>query len=362
MAELGALIAASPNAAMAIGGLLIGMTFGVLVHRANYCTMGAISDWWTSGDAGRLGAVALAAATAIVGAQTLDAFGVTDLSKSIYLSPRINWLGALAGGLVFGAGMVYAGGCPSRTLVRTGGGDLRGAISLIVMAIAAYATISGVLASLRIGIDSTTALNLTGHGFKSQGLNALFARGKVDASGTRLIAAALIAGPLLAFAILKANILSSPRNLAAGVGIGVLATAGWMLTGMANDEFAVTPVQPASLSFVKPVADAIDWIERSTALGLPGFAASSVFGVLGGAFLSNLMSGGLRANTFADRGDFVRHLGGGAAMGVGGVLALGCSIGQGVTGISTLAVQSMIACAAIFAGAVLALKKLERDL
>lgn len=361
MSLLGALIADFPDVAMTIGGLLIGALFGALVHRANYCTMGAISDWWTSGDSGRLGAVALAAAIAIIGAQTLDALAVTELSKSIYLSPRVNWLGAVAGGLVFGAGMVYAGGCPSRTLVRAGGGDLRGIISLIVMAIAAYATISGVFASLRLGIDSTTAIDLKRHGLASQSLTGLFG-GADGAIATRLIASALVAAPLLAFALLKARILSSPRNLAAGLGIGLLATAGWMLTGMANDEFAVAPVQPASLSFVKPVADAIDWIERSTALGLPGFAAASVFGVLAGALLSNVLAKSVRATTFADRGDFVRHLGGAAAMGIGGVLALGCSIGQGVTGISTLAVQSLIACAAIFSGAVLALIKLERDL
>ena len=358
MPDLSALIAATPDTAMTIGGLLIGALFGIIVHRSNYCTMGAISDWWTCGNAGRLGAVALAAAIAVIGAQTLDSYAVTDLSKSIYLTPRINWLGALAGGLVFGAGMVYAGGCPSRTLVRTGGGDLRGVISLVVMAIAAYATISGVLAVLRTNIDATTAIDLRGHGFATQSLTALFG----GAGSARLIATVLIAAPLLAFALLKAKILSSPRNLAAGLGIGLLATAGWMLTGMANDEFAVQPVPPASLSFVKPVGDAIDWIERSTALGLPGFAASSVFGVLAGAFLSNLLAGTARVTAFADRGDFVRHFGGAAAMGIGGVLALGCSIGQGVTGISTLAVQSLIACAAIFTGAVLALRKLEREI
>ena len=98
-------IATGPDIAMTGGGLLIGMFFGAIVHRANYCTMGAISDWWTSGNFQRLGAVALAAATAIVGAQLLDAYAVTDLSKSIYLSPRINWLGAIVGGLVFGAGI-----------------------------------------------------------------------------------------------------------------------------------------------------------------------------------------------------------------------------------------------------------------
>lgn len=362
MPALNQWIAAGPDIAMTGGGLLIGMVFGAIVYRANYCTMGAISDWWTSGNFQRLGAVALAAATAILGAQLLDAYAVTDLSKSIYLSPRINWLGAIIGGLIFGAGMVYAGGCPSRTLVRTGSGDMRGILSLLVMALVAYATISGVLASVRVGIDTATAIDLKTRAIPSQSLSQLLARAGLDASTARWLATILVALPLLAFAIGKAGVLRSPRNLIAGLGIGALAVAGWALSGLAADDFAVAPVQPASLSFVKPVGDAIEWIERSTALGLPGFGASSVFGVLVGAVLAGLASGGVRLTGFADRQDVQRHLFGASAMGFGGILALGCSIGQGVTGISTLGVQSLVACAAIFSGAVLALWKMERDL
>ena len=362
MQALAAFIADSPDIAMTAGGLLIGALFGSLAQQTNYCTMGAISDWRLSGNLNRLGAVALAAAVAILGAQALDAYGVTDLSKSIYLSPRINWLGALAGGMIFGAGMVYAGGCPSRTLIQAGGGDMRGVFSLAVMAITAYATISGVLSGLRVGIDSATAIDLKRHAATSQGLDDLLALAGLQPETARWSAALLTAVPLLAFAFGKAGVLAAPRNLVAGVAVGGLAVAGWALTGMAVDDFAVVPVQPASLSFVKPVGDAIDWLERSTALGLPGFGAASVFGVVAGALVSSWMSGTARLAGFADRGDVLRHLLGGIAMGFGGVMALGCTIGQGVTGISTLAVQSLIACSAIVLGAVLALKRLERDL
>ncbi|HPG88991.1 MAG TPA: YeeE/YedE family protein, partial [Hyphomicrobium sp.] len=333
-------IAKFPDTAITGGGVLIGMLFGAIVHRTNYCTMGAITDWWIAGNKERLGAVALAAATAVVGAQLLDAYTVTDLSKSIYLAPRINWLGAIFGGFIFGAGMVYAGGCPSRTLVRTGSGDLRGIISLMIMALAAYATISGVLASLRIGIDTTTAIDLKRHTLKTQSLDDILALAGLQAGSARWIATALVAAPLAVFAFTKAQILNTPRNLIAGLTIGALAIAGWALTGLASDEFALAPVQPASLSFVKPVGDAIDWLERSTALGMPSFGAASVFGVLAGACLTSLATGGARLSGFADRQDVIRHILGGAAMGIGGVLALGCSIGQGVTGISTLAIQS----------------------
>lgn len=215
MQALAAFIADSPDIAMTAGGLLIGALFGSLAQQTNYCTMGAISDWRLSGNLNRLGAVALAAAVAILGAQALDAYGVTDLSKSIYLSPRINWLGALAGGMIFGAGMVYAGGCPSRTLIRAGGGDMRGVFSLAVMAITAYATISGVLSGLRVGIDSATAIDLKRHAATSQGLDDLLALAGLQPERARWSAALLTAVPLLlAFAPLwwVAMLLGGPNE------------------------------------------------------------------------------------------------------------------------------------------------------
>jgi uncharacterized protein len=355
MSALHNFAAAQPDVFLGVGGLLVGMIFAAIVNATNFCTMGAISDWYAAGSSQRLGAVALAAATAIVGAQWLDAQGLTDLSKSVYLTPRINWLSAILGGLIFGAGMVYAGGCPSRSLVRAGGGDLRAIVSLVVLAVAAYATLSGVFAQMRIWLAMTTSYDLSSAGTSSQSLTAV--------SGvSRLAATIAIAAPLLAFAFVRGNIARAPRHVLSGLGVGLLASAAWLLTGLTLNDFEAVPGQTSALSFVKPVADAIDWLERSTALGLPNFGAATVFGVLFGAGISSAASGRLGLSGFADAADLKRHMAGGAAMGVGGVLALGCSIGQGISGVSTLALQSLIAAAAIFVGAVLALKRLEKSL
>lgn len=362
MQALAALIASEPDTAMTVGAAAIGLMFGALVSRTNYCTMGAISDWRLYGNKGRLGAVALAAATAIIGAQLLHGYGVTDLSQSMYLSPRINWAGALFGGLLFGAGMVYAGGCPSRSLVRAAGGDARGIVTLAVMAVAAYATIGGVLASVRVAIDSATAFDLRTYAVPTQHLGDVLSLANGPASQNVMIALALVVLPLLTFALISARVFSQVANLASGLGVGALVVIGWALSGLGRDDFAATPVQPTSLSFVRPVADAIDWIERSTALGLPGFGAASVFGVIAGGFLVSWSSGRFHVQGFADRRDVFRHLAGGTAMGIGGVMALGCTIGQGVTGLSTLSVQSFIACAAIVAGAIIGLNRLEKSL
>ncbi len=351
-----------PQTALALSGFLIGLAFGALAWRTNFCVMGAVSDWRTSGSRHRLGAVALAAAVAILTTQIISSLGLTDLTRSMYLTPRLNWLGAAAGGLLFGFGMVSAGGCASRNLVRAGAGDLRALITLLVLAIAAFATMGGVLGPLRAAMETATAVPLDRFGLQSQSLIAISSRLGVPAAISQWFAPLLIAGPLTAFALLHCRAGNDRDSLAGGTGVGSLVAIGWLVTGLAYNDMDVNPATPTSLSFVRPVADTVDWIARATALGLPGFGAATVFGTLTGSFLTALSHGRFRIQGFANNDDMMRHLGGALAMGVGGVLALGCSIGQGITGISTLSLQSMIAAVAILTGAVLALQHLERKI
>ncbi|PPC87233.1 MAG: hypothetical protein CTY31_07745 [Hyphomicrobium sp.] len=356
------LMSQSPAVSLALGGFVLGLAFGWLARASNFCVMGAVSDWRISGDCGRLGAAALAAATAMIGAQSLDAAGIVDLSRSMYVAPHINWAASIFGGLIFGFGMVFAGGCPSRSLVRAGGGDFRALVTALVMAVAALATVSGILGPARSSFEAATAIDLTTYHLPSQALPAVLASFNFDPSIMRWMALAIIAGPLLMFAIYRGRILRQPMLLIAGLGVGVIVTAGWAMTGLVSDDMAVRVIAPSSLSFVRPVADAIDWLERSTALGLPGFGAASVFGVLVGSALASVASQSLRFTGFSDGADFRRHLFGAVAMGVGGILGLGCTIGQGVTGLSTLAVQSFLTAAAIILGAVFGLARLQRSL
>lgn len=360
MAALQALLQTHAAQALATGGLLIGFAFGLLAARTNFCVMGALSDFRTFSSAGRLGAVALAMAVAILLTQTFAAAGFVDLTRSMYLAPRLSWAGAILGGTMFGAGMVYAGGCASRNLIRAGHGDVRALLVLLIIAIAAFSTISGVFGTLRFAFEDATAIDLEDRLQTLRSLDAVFAG--LGLPAPRTLAAALLALPLLAFAFARANLAGDRPNLIGGLGAGILVSAGWLLTGLAYDEMALRPLSPASLSFVRPTADAIDWLQRSTALGLPGFGTASIFGVLLGSATAALLAGRFRITVFADGADARRHLGGAVAMGIGGVLALGCSIGQGITGVSTLSLQSMLAAASIYSGAWLALARLERDL
>lgn len=362
MAALQAFLQSNAPQALAWGGLLLGLLFGFAAARANFCVMGAISDFRTFGSPGRLGAVALASAAALVLTQTFAAAGWIDLSRSMYLAPRFNWAGATLGGLLFGAGMVYAGGCASRNLIRAGTGDVRALLVVVIVGIAAFATISGVLGPLRATLEDATALELISMSRPLVSLDGALAAAGLRPGTAQLLATAALALPLLAFSITRGNILRDRSNLLGGLGIGLLVSAGWLLTGLTYDEMALRPVAPQSLSFVRPAGDALDWLQRSTALGWAGFGASSIFGVLLGSALAAIGARKFRIAVFSDGADARRHLSGALAMGVGGVLALGCSIGQGITGISTLSLQSLLATASIVAGAWLALARLERDL
>ncbi len=359
MIPLETLLADHAQVALALGGLLIGCLYGLIAERTSFCTMGALSDLTMFGDGRRLRSWMVAVATAALALQALAALGITDVSRSMYVAPRLDWAGHLVGGAMFGFGMALAGGCTSRNLVRAGTGDLRSALSLLAVALFASMANGGLLAPLRSELSTATAIPLEA---PSQRLADVVRVGvPLSKEVVDWVVTVAVAGALATFAFASAPFRSSPMHWRAGLGIGLLVAAGWALTGLAFDDMADRVQPPASLTFVKPTADAIVFLERWTGgSGLPGFGVASVFGVTLGAFASARMRGRLRLQTFADTDDTLRHLGGAALMGVGGVMALGCSVGQGITGASTLALGSLIAVAAITAGTVAGLKGLER--
>lgn len=350
---------------LALGGLVIGMAFGAIIAATNFCAMGAISDILALGDYRRFRAWLLAAAVALIGTQVLAAGDVVPLSKSMYLSLNLNWFGNIAGGLMFGFGMVFAGGCASRNLARVGGGDLRSLLTLVVLGLFAYMTIGGLLAPLRSWLDSATSINLGGlsASLTTQGAGQVF--GAVTRMGPgwgNLIVTSAITGAVAFYCFADASFRQSRPHLVAGIGIGLCAVAGWAVTGLAFDDLADKPTTPISLTFVRPSGDAIEWLQRFTAGPMPGFGVASVFGTILGAFIAAKSMGRFRLATFSDVADTRRSLMGAALMGVGGVMALGCTMGQAITGVSTLAIGSFLTFAALIAGGVLGIKRLEASL
>jgi hypothetical protein len=333
----------SPHVAP-LAGLAIGIVLGYLVRRARLCSFGAIEDALAGGDYRRLKAFGLALAVALAGTQFMIATGLLAATETSYAPSRSAILSIAIGGVMFGLGMALVGTCGFGSLVRLGGGDLRAFVVILTYAAAAYAWLRGVLAPFRVGVVETFSIAMPGGhpaGFieTAEGLTGLPLRVPIICA---------IVGVLIWLVVIDRRLRKAPRLLAAGVALGLGVVAGWAVTGVLVDEFAAVRVQ--SLTFVAPVARGV----FSVVLGGPDwldFGVMSVAGVVVGAFGAVRAADEFRWEAFDDHHEMRRHLAGAVLMGSGGVLAGGCTIGQGLSAGSVLAVSWPIAVAGILVGA-----------
>lgn len=338
--------------------LVISLLAGVLIHRGHFCTMGAISDWVVMRDATRLRQWALALAVAVAGFGCMAWLGWISPSNTIYASFQLTWLSAFLGGSMFGVGMVLASGCSSKSLVRLAAGNLKSLVVLLAMAVSALAAMRGFTAVWRVhGLD-TVAIELPHGPFVGQWLSAFWG---LDVRAGLGISAVLVSLCLLVW-VLKDRRFHTAFNWITGAGLGLLVVALWWVSGV----LGFVPEHPdtlesvfltthsgrmEALSFTAPVGYWLDafmyYSDGSKRLTL---GMVTVLGVLGGAGLSAVQEGSFRWEGFTQPSDLVRHLIGGTLMGTGGVLAMGCTFGQGLSGLSTLSLGSMLSVLGIFAG------------
>ncbi|MBM3540001.1 MAG: YeeE/YedE family protein [Alphaproteobacteria bacterium] len=339
-------------------GFAAALVFGATVQRTDFCTMGAISDMIYLQDYRRFRAWLLAITVALAGSQILHLAGAIDLGKSIYLTPNLGWLGAVIGGALFGFGMTLTGGCGNKTLVRLGSGNLKSLVVFLVLAVFAYMTLRGVVALGRVRLIEPTNIDLAKSGLRSQGIPDMVASlTGFTPPGVRSVLAVAAVAALLWFCFRDAGFRSSARHVLSGLIIGTLVPIGWLITGVAGaDDFEPTPL--ASFTFIAPAGESLVYLMTFTGSTI-NFGIAVVGGVIAGSLLMALATGTFRLESFADAGDLQRHLSGAALMGIGGVLALGCTIGQGVTGLSTLAAGSLLAWLSILAGGAYGMKYLE---
>jgi len=345
----------------------LAFVFGAVANRVNFCTMGAITDIVHIGDWRRMRMWLLAIAVAIAGAALLEAAGLVDLSKTIYTTPRIAWLSYLVGGFLFGFGMTLASGCGSKTLIRLGGGSLKSLVVLIVLAISAYMTLKGLFAVWRVNALDVVRWDIAPLGIARSDLGSFAAR-LGGGAATRLGLAQAIAVEIAVFVFASRDFRSSRELAIGGIVIGAVIVGGWYVSGhvgyVAEDPrtleeafVATNSGRAESFSFVAPVAYSLEllllWSDQSK---LVTFGIAGVLGMAAGSAATALATGMFRWEGFASTEDLVNHIAGGVLMGFGGVTALGCTIGQGLTGISTLALGSFLAFGAIIAGCVVASK------
>jgi uncharacterized membrane protein YedE/YeeE len=355
-------------------GAVFGMAaiLGAVANKTNFCTMGAVSDWVNMGDTGRLRAWLLAVAVAIAGVSALEASGAVTIGTSSfppYRTPNFAWIRYLLGGLMFGVGMTLASGCGNKTMVRIGGGNLKSLVVLVIASIAAYLMLwTGFFETVFASWIGPTTANLANQGIKSQALGDVVSPLAGGAGAGRLNGALGFAlAALIAIGVFSSReFRGNADNVLAGFVVGGLVVAGWYLTagplGREWKEFAEMSTQPPSrveaqsFSFVSPMGDTVRYLLSPGDLSLLNFGVMALVGVIFGSGVYALASGRFRIEWFPDRRDFVNHAIGGVLMGIGGVLSMGCTIGQAITGISTLALGSFLAFAAIVAGAAATMK------
>lgn len=335
-------------------GFLTGAAFGAVTQRSNFCTMGAISDIANFGDWTRARQALCAIGIAIIGVALIRHFALVDMDKSFYVQPRLIWLSHVIGGLAFGFGMTLASGCGSKTLIRIGGGSLRALVTLIVMGLFAWFTLRGILAVFRVHWLDAVAIDLG----RAQDLPTL-----VGLAGEGAVAAAIIAGlALLVFVFAGREFRRQPWSIVSGIVVGLTVIAGWIITGRLGFVpehpetleaiwVATNSGRPESLTFTAPPAYLMEllafWSDKSRVMT---FGIATILGVIAGSAAVAIARGTFRWEGFASTEDLVNHLAGAALMGFGGVLALGCTIGQGLSGLSTLSLGSLITVAAIVVG------------
>jgi len=339
------------------GAFVLAFIFGAVGNKTHFCTMGAVSDWVNMGDTSRMRMWLLAIAVALIGSSALHLAGLVDLSKSIYPSPNFTWLSYIVGGFLFGVGMTLGSGCGSKTLIRVGAGNLKSFVVYIFLGIAAYMTLRGLLGAFRVGVLEKATITLA----QGQDLPSLL-------GFNRAILAALIGGGLLAFIYSSKHFRSSFDYTLGGVVTGLVVVGGWYVSGhighVAEDPntlqeafVATNTGRMESFSFVAPFAFTLEylmlWTDKSKIIT---YGIASAAGVIAGSAAYALATRSFRWEGFRDAEDTANHIVGGILMGFGGITALGCTIGQAISGFSTLALGSIITFIAIVAGSAATMK------
>ena len=356
---------ASIARAVVFGGLVLGLLLGVVGQATRFCVRGAIADWVERDSRDRFAGWMLAVGVGAIGLQALAATGLVDATRTLAWSPRLAWASCIVGGLVFGYGMILAGGCPQRSLVKAGAGSLRSALVAVVAALAAVMTLRGVLAPARANLLDTWAVQLTG----PQDLGHVLATAtSLPAGILNWVLAAIVFAATLGYAW-RRHRGALRESWIAGIGVGLILVAAVYVTGRLGFvaehpetlEAAWLGTQsnrPEGLNFTAPLANALDlltlWTDKAT---VPTFGVMLVLGVLIGSHASARLRGEFKLEGFESHRQFGAHVLGAVMMGFGGVTALGCSIGNGVTGLAWLSSGAILAVAGISGGAWLALRR-----
>ena len=356
---------------------LIALLVGAIANKTNFCTMGAVSDCINTGDTGRMRAWVFAIGTAIAIVALLQIWAQVDLSlvedgktgKPPYTTPQFVWLRYILGGLLFGIGMTLGSGCGNKTLVRIGSGNLKSIFVFLIMGTGAYLMIYtdfGFYAFLQW----MPTIDFNNHGIPNQSIDAILLHGlplgMEKLENGKLIIALIIAVALFIWCFKSADFSKNADNVVGGTVIGIAVALAWYITAGPHGQELLDEIEfldqipydvgAQSLTFVKPSGHFYYWIQEGFSSQYISFALAAALGIIAGSFLYAIFTKGFRVEWFANLKDFVNHFIGGLLMGIGGVLSLGCTFGQAISGASTLALGALLTFIFIVFGAATTMK------
>lgn len=334
---------------VALIGLGGGILLGLAARLGRFCTLGAIEDWLYGGSVVRLRMWGIAIGTAIIGSFALIASGALPAAETMYLSLRWMPLASIIGGLMFGYGMALSGNCGYGAIARLGGGDLRSFVIVLVMGVSAFTVLSGPLAPLRVALFDQQPV--------TDGAIPGIAHMLAGATGLPMAVLGIgIGAVLVAISLASRAMRAEPMAIFWASMVGVAVITGWAGTAwVAGHGFEALPL--VSHSFSAPVGESILFAMTGSARPL-SFAVGSVAGVWTGAFAGSLLKGHFRWEACEDPRELRRQILGAAVMGAGAVIAMGCTVGQGISAFSVLAISAPVTFAAILAGAAFGLRQL----
>ena len=332
---------------VALIGFAGGIGLGLAARIGRFCTLGAIEDAVFSHDLKRLRSWALAMAIAIIGTWALNAGGFIEIGRSFYLASTINLPALIGGGLMFGIGMALVGTCGYGALARAGGGDLKSLVIVLVIGISAYMASGGLTAFARVNWLEPLAIALPAE----QSLAAL--AGHLTGLSFRHIAPLSVAAALFFWCLKDSDFRTAPRPLLSGIAVGLMIVLGWFATGYFGDN-PFDQQRLMSYTFVRPLGDTLIYLMTFTGATI-NFGIGATLGVVAGSAVGSLIKGEFRWEACDDARELKRQILGGFLMGTGGLLSLGCTVGQGLSAVSVLALSAPIVLVSIFAGAWLGL-------
>ena len=350
---------------------ILGFILGFIVNKTNFCTMGAVSDWVNIGDLNRFKAWMLATAIAVLGVSILEFIDIINLdaSRPPYRDSVFFWPRYLIGGLMFGVGMTLTSGCGNKTLIRLGGGNLKSFVVLLVAGSMAYLmTRTDFYGLIFHSWMSPISPDLAKIGIADQSLAAIFSAFLIfeNLEIFSFSLGIIISLAIFIFIIKAGDFFNNLNNLLAGLTVGITVVLAWFLTGgdlgkewIESVEFMDNPIPGVgvqSLTFINPMGETLIFASNGADLYYLTFGVTILLAVIIGSFTYAIISNNFRFEWFVSFQDFLRHIFGGVLIGIGGVLSLGCTIGQGVSGVSTLALGSFLALASIILGAAITMK------